>query len=288
MLNIVDKWADYELVDSGEGEKLERFGTVTVVRPSPVAIWKKQLPERTWRDADAMYDEKEGKWYSPTMAFPQGQVRWENVRLNIKLAQGGQVGVFAEQKANWEWLSTAVDRKRGGSALKILNLFAYTGGATIACASLGARVTHVDSSRAALMWASENAKLSGAARESIRWIQDGAVSFVEREIRRGVKYDGLIMDPPSFGRGVKGEVWSLDNDLPRIIGRLKLILEEKPVMGIISTHATNFSCLSLANLMAELVPHDAEGEYGELGIREASGIRVLPAGVMGRWKCVED
>jgi 23S rRNA (cytosine1962-C5)-methyltransferase len=195
------------------------------------------------------------------------------------------VGVFPEQAINWEWINETITQKKRPETLKILNLFAYTGGATLAAALAGAHVTHVDSSRPTMMWASQNAKLSLIKKEQIRWIQDDAVKFVKREIRRGVKYDGIIMDPPRFGRGAKGEVWKLLSDLPELIKDCGQILAESPTLFLVNAYTADASSLVLRYLLEEAFANQASGvESGELGLKETASGKTLPAGIFARWR----
>jgi 23S rRNA (cytosine1962-C5)-methyltransferase len=272
-LLIADKWKDYELIDSGDGEKLERFGGFIVIRPEPRIIWKKKT-EEFWKKADGLYTGEEWKFNNdPPLEW---RVAYENIVFNLKPTEFKHVGVFPEQAVNWDWLKERVKKDA-----KVLNLFAYTGGATIAAALGGAQVTHVDASRPTMMWASENAKQSHVAKDRIRWIQDDVMKFIQREIRRGVKYDGIIMDPPRFGRGVSGEVWKLENDLPKLVQVSRELLSATPLFFLVNAYTADLSHLALENLLAGVMNDKVES--GELGLKESEGGRILPAGIFARW-----
>jgi len=272
---IPEEWRDYELVDTGDGMKLERWGQYMMARPDPRIIWSKGDPE-LWKKADAVFEGENWKFRNEP---PQDWVvSWERLRFMLRPTDFKHTGVFPEQAVNWQWLQQK-------KATRVLNLFAYTGGATMAAAIAGAQVTHVDSSRPAMMWASENAKLSDIPKDHIRWIQDDVLKFVKREIRRGVKYDGIIMDPPRFGRGASGEVWKLEDDLPNLLEHTRQILSATPLFWLINAYTADLSSIALGNLLADMVK-DLGGttESGELGIKESSGGRILPAGIFARWK----
>jgi len=272
---IPEEWRDYELVDTGDGMKLERWGQYMMARPDPRIIWSKGDPE-LWKKADAVFEGENWKFRNEP---PQDWVvSWERLRFMLRPTDFKHTGVFPEQAVNWQWLQQK-------KATRVLNLFAYTGGATMAAAIAGAQVTHVDSSRPAMMWASENAKLSDIPKDHIRWIQDDVLKFVKREIRRGGKYDGIIMDPPRFGRGASGEVWKLEDDLPNLLEHTRQILSATPLFWLINAYTADLSSIALGNLLADMVK-DLGGttESGELGIKESSGGRILPAGIFARWK----
>lgn len=287
-LLIAEGWKDYELIDSGEGTKLERWGQYMTVRPEPRAIWEKSKPG-LWSRAEAAFVQSEdrGDWSFKSTPPNPWRIAYDKIKFNLKPTDFRHVGVFPEQAVNWEWLKKSLTvAQLPNYPVKVLNLFAYTGGATIAAAASNAavHVTHVDASRPAMMWASENTHLSGVAKEKIRWIQDDAVKFVNREIRRGVKYDGIIMDPPKFGRGVKGEVWKLLDDLPRLVDGCRQIMSDTPLFFLINAYAADMSSLVLFNLLSGVTkPWGGQVEAGELGLKETAGGRILPAGIFARW-----
>jgi 23S rRNA (cytosine1962-C5)-methyltransferase len=284
-LLIADGWRDYELLDSGDGKKLERWGQYLTIRPEPRAIWNKANQDN-WEAASAVYEGEAWKFNSDlpkvwTVAYGQ-------IKFLLKPTEFRHVGVFPEQAVNWQWLASQITNHKSQIPIKVLNLFAYTGGATIAAALAGAHITHVDASRPAMMWASENAKLSGVPQDRIRWIQDDVNKFVNREIRRGVKYDGIIMDPPRFGRGMKGEVWKLLDDLPELVTACKQILSPTPLFMLINAYTADMSSLVLKYLLEDMVRDlGGETESGELGLKESASGKILPAGIFARWKTVK-
>lgn len=273
--------ADYELLDSGDGEKLERFGTALLRRPDPQALWQKHLPESEWKKADATF---ETKW-KKERALPED---WK-VNLNEKvfrLAVGSfkHVGVFPEQVENWSWIENATSKRAGA---KVLNLFGYSGGATLAALRGGADVVHVDGSKVAIGNAKENVALSGLEGKSVRFMLDDALAFVEREIRRGNSYDGIVMDPPAFGRGPEGETWNIEESLPKLLKLLPKVLSANPLFVLINGYASGYSAIAYANCIATLedekVLQNGTLEYGELSIEESGSQRLLPAGIFARW-----
>jgi 23S rRNA (cytosine1962-C5)-methyltransferase len=275
---VPKEWRDYELIDSGEGEKLERFGQYIMARPDPRAIWNKKDIDM-WKTADATFASESWTFKNqPPEIWPVNYSLGPGklVKFMLKPTDFKHVGIFPEQAVNWEWLQTVVKKDA-----KVLNLFAYTGGATMAAALAGAVVTHVDASRPAMMWASENATLSGIAKDKIRWIQDDVMKFVQREIRRGVKYDGIIMDPPRFGRGVAGEIWKLEYDLPKLVWACKQILAETPLFWLINGYTADLSHLAIKNLLSDAMGQEVAS--GEVGLKQSIGDRILPAGIFARW-----
>jgi 23S rRNA (cytosine1962-C5)-methyltransferase len=274
-------WSDYELLDSGDNMKLERFGAIILARPETQALWQKQKPE-IWKDAHATFafEDKKGQW-DIKKSVPES---WEMSRGPIKflarLTSFKHTGIFPEQEPNWVWIKDQV-KKLG--APNVLNLFGYTGIATLAAAHPGASVTHVDASKQSLDWAHENARLSKIPEDKIRWIPDDALAFVKREARRGAKYDGIILDPPAFGRGAKGEVWKIEEDFPALLQSLKEIFSDKPgSFFLINGYAAGYAPRSFAQAV-ESVFGDVMGESGELHIKEASSERVIPAGIYVRF-----
>lgn len=279
-LLVADGWKDYELLDSGENQKLERWGQFVTIRPDPRAIWQKSDP-KSWNMAQGIFAED---WNFKDTPPKPWLISYNKIRFVLKPTEFKHTGVFPEQAVNWEWIANQVSRFKTQDSIKVLNLFAYTGGATMAAALAGAHVTHVDASRPAMMWASENASLSKIPKDRIRWIQDDCLKFVNREIKRGVKYEGIIMDPPRFGRGMKGEVWKLLEDLPILVSACKQILSPNPLFWLINAYTADMSSLVLSNLLAGTV-RDLGGttEAGELGLKESVGGRLLPAGLFSRW-----
>ena len=276
-------WTEYELIDSGDGGKLERFGQYRLVRPDPRALWGRLLPAEVWDSANATYwraDLKSGEW---EVKFPPPSpwlVRYHKITFRLRPTEFKHVGVFPEQAVNWNWLEKII----AGRPLNILNLFAYTGGATMTALASGARVTHVDASKGALTWANENLKASKLDTKPIRWIQEDVHKFVLREEKRGNTYDGIIMDPPRFGRGSKGEVWKLENDLPKLIASCRKILAPKPAFVLVNAYTADMSALVLHNMLTSSM-NDLGGSisFGELAIKESTSDRLLPNGIFARW-----
>ncbi len=267
---IPSSWIDYELLDTGEGMKLERWKNYIMARPDPRIIWAKgNLP--LWETADATFIDD--KWNFKNHPPQDWVITYKAIKFRLKPTDFKHTGVFPEQAVNWDWLPKAG---------KVLNLFAYTGGATIAAALQGAQVTHVDSSKPALSWARENAALSGIAQDKIRWIPEDALRFVQREVKREAVYDGIIMDPPRFGRGASGEVWKLEESLPKLVQECKKLLSPSPTFFLINAYTADLSSTALGNLLADVL--DLRVEFGELGLKETSQGRILPAGIFARWK----
>ena len=295
--------AGYELIDSGGEEKLERFGDVTLARPDPQALWEKKLATSQWDLASGKYirDGKEGKWESQTLP-KEWQVDFGGLKFLIKPTSFKHTGLFPEQLSNWQWageiLQKAAQKKVLGSASpqpdhfseplsapSVLNIFGYTGGATLAAAAAGAKVTHVDASKTAVAWARENAKLSGLEDKPIRWITDDAITFLKREIKRGVKYDCVVMDPPAFGHGPDGEVWKFEENFLELLKLVGQLLSDKPLFVLVNGYAAGYSPLAFAyNLESFVKKFGGSIEYGDLNIAESSSDRILPCGIFARWK----
>jgi len=283
-MEISNKWVDYELIDSGDGEKLEKWGEFQLSRPDPLAIWPKNLPESEWHKADAHYersDEGGGRWRAKKQLPENWEIKYGNLNFLIRPTSFKHTGLFPEQAVNWDYLSSII--KKENREINVLNLFAYTGGATVALSKAGAKVCHVDSSKGIVIWARENAAKNGVE-EKIRWIVDDAIKFVEREIKRGAKYDGIIMDPPSFGRGAKGEVWKLEKDIWPLVEKTAKILSDDPLFFHINSYSTGMSPTVVGNLlMTAMKKYKGKIETNELGLKEINSERILPQGVFGRW-----
>ena len=281
-----DKWRDFEVLDCSDGEKLERWGKFTLVRPDPQAIWHTKIEHPAWRNPDARYSRSSqggGKWDKNRL--PQNwQVKYGELTFNIKPMNFKHTGLFPEQAANWDY---AMDKIRNaGRPISVLNLFAYTGGATVACAKAGATVCHVDAAKGMVAWAKENAKASGLEEAPIRWIIDDCVKFVEREIRRGRKYDAIIMDPPSYGRGPSGEVWKLEDNLFPFVDLCSGVLSDNPLFVIINSYTTGLSPSTLTYI-AETVFTKRFGGHSvsdELGLPVSENGLALPCGAACRWE----
>jgi len=274
-------WSDYELLDSGENMKLERLGDILISRPETQALWKKGKPD-LWNTAHAefAFQEKKGVWDMRKSVPESWELSWGTIKFFARLTGFKHTGIFPEQSPNWEWISKKVSKLEKPN---VLNLFGYTGIASLVAAQAGAFVTHVDASKQSLDWAHDNARLSQIPEDKIRWILDDALAFAKREIRRGTTYDGIILDPPAFGRGAKGEVWKIEEDLPVLLETLKGLLSEKSGSFIlINGYAAGYAPRSFAQA-TESVFGDIDGEYGELFIQESGSTRVVPAGIYVRF-----
>ena len=274
-------WSDYELLDSGDSMKLERFGAIVVARPETQALWRKERPE-LWESAHATFafHDKKGAWDSKKPVPESWELSSHNVRFTAALTGFKHTGVFPEQAPNWEWLKTQTEKIEKPN---VLNLFGYTGIASLVAARAGAFITHVDASKQSLDWARANALLSNIPEDKIRWILDDALAFAKREARRGALYDGIILDPPAFGRGAKGEVWKIEEDLPVLLETLKALLSDKPgSFFLVNGYAAGYAPRSFAQAL-ESVFGDVQGECGELHIQEAQSKRVIPAGIYVRF-----
>jgi 23S rRNA (cytosine1962-C5)-methyltransferase len=274
-------WSDYELLDSGDNMKLERFGEIVVARPETQALWKKQKPE-LWEGAHAVFAfrDKKGSWDIKKPVPQSWELSWKDARFTAQLTGFKHTGIFPEQAPNWEWLTEKISHLEKPN---VLNLFGYTGVATTVAAQAGAFVTHVDASKQSLDWAHDNARRSGVGEDKIRWILDDALAFVKREARRGTSYDGIILDPPAFGRGAKGEVWKIEEDLPALLEALKEIFSNKPgSFLLINGYAAGYAPRSFAQAV-ESTFGETNGECGELYIKESSSERIVPAGIFVRF-----
>lgn len=274
-------WNDYELLDSGENMKLERFSDIIVARPETQALWQKMRPE-LWEAAHAefAFHEKKGLWNIKKTMPESWELSWNAARFLVRLTGFKHTGVFPEQSPNWQWITEKVSKLEKPS---VLNLFGYTGVASLVAAQAGAFVTHVDASKQSLDWANENARLSAIPENAIRWVLDDVLAYVKREVRRGTKYDGIILDPPAFGRGTKGEVWKIEEDFSQLLLVLKELLSEKPgsfflVNGYAAGYAPRSFAQTIENIFGEI-----NGECGELYIQESTSERVIPAGIYVRF-----
>jgi 23S rRNA (cytosine1962-C5)-methyltransferase len=326
---ITEPNADYELLDSGDGEKLERFGEVVLRRPDPQALWNK-TDESLWKNANGYFirEGREGRWNFIKETPERWVINFSDLTFNIRPSSFKHTGIFPEQAPNWDWtrklISTVIPAKAGIQSEKseirstksetnskseiqnskqtsglgspgvpeddkrevsVLNLFGYTGGASIACAQAGAKVCHVDASKSSISLAKENAEASKIPETSIRWILDDAKAFVAKEIRRGNKYDGIIMDPPAFGRGPEGDVWQIEDDFVKFVEECKKLLSDTPLFFLVNGYASGYSQLAYYYSVKDLVEkYGGEIESGELTIRETKGDRLLPCGIFARWR----
>jgi 23S rRNA (cytosine1962-C5)-methyltransferase len=276
----------YDLLDSGAGRKLEQVGEWIVSRTAAQAFWKPRLDAKAWARAHAIHhrSEKGGGHWETRAAIPE---RWpvgiEGVRLFAKLTPFGHLGLFAEHAAHWSWLRETIEDARNARPVEVLNLFAYTGGATLACAQAGAAVCHVDAAKGVVDWARDDAKLNGLEDRPIRWIVDDCEAFLRREARRGHRYQGLILDPPSFGRSGRGKVWKIEERLPDLLALCAEVLDPAPLFVLLSCHSDGFSPLVLENLLAERFERPDAIVSGEMAVHESGGGRPLPSGVFTRW-----
>lgn len=281
---VAPEFADYELIDSGHGAKFERFGSYRVVRPDPRALWQPTLRESEWNKADANFkrtDPKTGDWTLLRKPPSPWNLQFGNLRFLLKPTSFKHVGIFPEQAANWEFI---MERLRGRDA-SVLNLFAYTGAATLAAAQAGAKVTHVDAVKTVIAWARENAALSKLGDAPIRWIEEDAQKFVNREARRGTKYDAILMDPPRFGRGARGEIWKLEEHLPEIVSSSVALLSDDAQFFVINAYTADISSIVLYNLMMDhFSKRGGKVTVAELVVRESAGKRLLPSGILARWE----
>ena len=282
---LADQWKDYEVLDTSEGEKLERWGKYLLVRPDPQVIWNTSKEDPCWRKYDARYNRSStggGKWSN--LRLPERwQVRYKELTFNVKPMNFKHTGVFPEQAANWDFIKQTI--RSAGRPVSVLNLFAYTGGATLAAAAAGASVCHVDAAKGMVAWAKENAKSSGLEAAPIRWIVDDCGKFVERELRRGRRYDAIIMDPPSYGRGPSGEIWKLEENLYPFVEMVSKVLSDDPLFMIINSYTTGLAPSVLGYIMDTLVTKKYGGhtECGELGLPVRDTGLILPCGSTGRW-----
>lgn len=281
---VADNWKDYEILDTSNGEKLERWGDYLLVRPDPQVIWSSDKNNPGWKNINAHYhrsDKGGGQW-----EFFDLPEQWEitydlksidkRLTFNLKPFSFKHTGLFPEQAANWEWMTNLINRST--KPVKILNLFAYTGGATVACAAAGASVTHVDASKGMVSWAKENAVSSGLSDAPIRWLVDDCIKFVEREIRRGNKYDGIIMDPPSYGRGPKGEIWKIEDCIYDLVCKCASLLSECPVFFIINSYTTGLAPGVLSYMIKLRLGNRNSVISDEIGIPVSDSCLFLPCG----------
>lgn len=286
-MDVANNWKDYEILDMANGEKLERWENIILIRPDPQIIWKeKSFPEK-WKNANAKYNRSNtggGNWNFIKPLPKSWQIRYKDLTFNIKPMGFKHTGIFPEQAVNWDWMMSKI--KNSARDIKVLNLFAYTGGASVACLKAGASVCHVDSSKGMCEWAKENVASSGLKDRPIRFLVDDVVKFVNREIRRGNKYDAIIMDPPSYGRGTNGEVWKFEDNIADLVKLCMNVLSDKPLFFLINSYTTGISSQVLENLLRMNIPKKAKGKFshGELGLPMTNSKMILPCGIYGRWE----
>ncbi|MBE5858100.1 MAG: SAM-dependent methyltransferase [Lachnospiraceae bacterium] len=287
---IADNWKDYEVIDTGGGEKLERWGKYLLVRPDPQVIWKSEHKNPGWKKKNGHYHRSAkggGEWEFFDLP-EEWKISYRDLTFRLKPFSFKHTGLFPEQAVNWDWFSSIIkeeSKKNPERQLKVLNLFAYTGGATLAAAKAGAAVTHVDASKGMVMWAKENAVESGLSGAPIRWLVDDCQKFVEREIRRGNKYDGIIMDPPSYGRGPKGEIWKIEESVYPFIELASQLLTKDSAFFLINSYTTGLQPAVLTYMLSKvLVPKfGGKVESSEIGLPVTETGLVLPCGASGRW-----
>ncbi len=283
---LADQWKEYEVLDTSEGEKLERWGDYILVRPDPQVIWNTPKTHKGWRKRNAHYHRSAkggGEWEFFDLP-KQWEIHYKKLTFQLKPFSFKHTGLFPEQAANWDWFSEKI--LRAGRPVKVLNLFAYTGGATLAAAWAGAGVTHVDASKGMVTWARENARSSGLEDAPIRWIVDDCMKFVEREIRRGNHYDGIIMDPPSYGRGPKGEIWKIEDAVHPLVKSCSMLLSDHPLFFLINSYTTGLAPAVLAYMLSVEVGKRYGGKVRaeELGLPVTETGLALPCGASGRWE----
>ena len=287
---IADNWKDYEVIDTSSGEKLERWGDYILVRPDPQVIWNTPKNNSGWKKPNGHYHRSSkggGEW--EFFKLPnEWSINYNSLTFNLKPFSFKHTGLFPEQAVNWDWFSSIIKeakKKDPSKQIKVLNLFAYTGGATLSAAAAGAHVTHVDASKGMVGWAKENAASSGLSDAPIRWLVDDCVKFVEREIRRGNKYDGIIMDPPSYGRGPKGEIWKIEESIHSFIKLCSNLLSDNPLFFLVNSYTTGLAPAVLTYMIStEIVkPFGGHVESEEIGLPVKNTGLVLPCGASGRW-----
>ena len=284
-MELANKWKDYEILDMANGEKLERWGDITLVRPDPQIIWKEKSFKNKWKDVNAVYNRSKtggGSWQYKKQVPKAWQIKYNNLTFNIKPMGFKHTGLFPEQAVNWDWMINKI--KTSKREIKVLNLFAYTGGATVACLSAGASVCHVDSSKGMVSWAKENVVSSGLADKKVRYIVDDVVKFVSREIRRGNTYDAIIMDPPSYGRGANGEVWQFESNIYDLVELCTKVLSKDPLFFLINSYTTGISSKVLENMLRLQIKNKGKLASGEIGIPMKNSELVLPCGIFARWE----
>ena len=286
-MEIARDWKDYEILDMSDGEKLERWNNIVLIRPDPQIIWKEKMFPEKWKLANARYNRSSnggGGWKYNKKVPDSWKVQYKELTFNIKLMGFKHTGLFPEQAVNWDWMINKI-RNSGRKDIKVLNLFAYTGGATVACSYAGAQVCHVDSSKGMVSWAKENLAVSGLSDRPVRFIIDDVTKFVQREIRRGNKYDAIIMDPPSYGRGKNGEVWQFENNIADLVELCKGVLSETPLFFLINSYTTGISSKVLENILnLKLGMKKGKLSSGEIGLQMKDSNLVLPCGIYGRWE----
>lgn len=285
---VANDWKEYELIDVSKGEKLERWGNYVLRRPDPQVIWPSDNKNKPlWDNCDAVYHRSNkggGKWQYNRSIPSRWMLSYKNLKFYIEPTGFKHTGLFPEQAVNWDWMMDKI--KNRGSKVKVLNLFAYTGGATVACTSAGAEVCHVDASKGMVSWAKENIAASGLSERPIRYIVDDCFKFVKREIRRGNKYDAIIMDPPSYGRGPGGEIWKIEDSLYEFICNCVELLSDEPLFFLVNSYTTGFSSTVINNILDITIGQKYKGNIscGEVGLQASASSLILPCGIFGKWE----
>ena len=286
-MDIANKWEEYKIIDMADGQKLEKWGKIILSRPDPQIVWKNKSFPSEWKKANAIYSRSNtggGSWEYKSKIPSNWQIKYKDLTFNIKPMGFKHTGLFPEQAINWDWMRDKI--KKSNKEIKVLNLFAYTGGATVACLAAGASVCHVDSSKGMVTWAKENVLSSGLSDRKVRFLIDDVVKFVNREIRRGNKYDAIIMDPPSYGRGANGEVWQFEDNIFNLVELCTNVLSDEPLFFLINSYTTGISSTVLANILKITVSKKYKGkvEAGEIGLPMEKSELILPCGIYGRWE----
>ena len=284
-MEVANNWKDYEILDMANGEKLERWGDVILIRPDPQIIWKSKSFPKKWESANARYNRSSsggGGWKYNKRMPENWQIKYKDLTFNIKPMGFKHTGLFPEQAVNWDWMISKI--KNAKRDIKVLNLFAYTGGATVACSYAGASVCHVDSSKGMTTWAKENVASSGLEKRPIRFIVDDVVKFVNREIRRGNKYDAIIIDPPSYGRGTNGEVWKFEENIADLVELCTNVLSDNPLFFLINSYTTGISSTVLEDILRLNIKKNGKFSHGEIGLPMRDSKLILPCGIYGKWE----
>lgn len=284
MLSILTHQTEYELLDAGMGEKLERYGAIVLRRPDPEALWQKTLSMSEWNKADAMFARNgaSGKWMMRKDMPKSWNISFGNLNFSIRPTSFKHTGLFPEQLSNWQWMEEIIKKEK--RTVSVLNLFAYTGGATLACARAGAEVCHLDASKSAVSWARENAELSGLSDAPVRWIVDDVLMFLKREKKRGKKYDAIVMDPPAFGHGPKDELWKIEEHFLELITLCREVLSDDPLFVLINGYTAGYSPVAYENVLTDMMKgKKGKIETGELVIKQSNGDKFLPCGIFARW-----
>ncbi len=280
-MRIADNWKDYELLDTSRGERLERWGDILLIRPDPQIIWDTPRRDPRWKQAHARYHRSNaggGQWERYRPIPDSWQITYGDLTFALKPMGFKHTGLFPEQAVNWDTMASLI--QSADRPIRVLNLFGYTGGATLACVAAGAHVTHVDASKGMVAWGKENAAVSGLADRPMRWLVDDCVKFVQRELRRGNTYDGILMDPPSYGRGPGGEVWKLEEQIYPLVQECVKLLSDKPLFFLINSYTTGLSPSVMQYVLASLLPKNLGGKVtaDEIGLPVTASGLVLPCG----------